>query len=284
MIARIRLHLELVAFAHTVFALPFALLGAVLAVRGLPPAPTLAWTVVAVVGARTAAMAVNRIADLRFDARNPRTSRRTLVRGAVAPREAGLLALGSAALFVGACAALGPGALALSGPTLAIALGYSWTKRITSWSHVVLGGALALAPLGGWIAARGLAAGYPWALSLGVLLWVAGFDVVYACQDEAFDRAAGLHSIPQRWGARRALLLARAFHLGALLAFAQVGLDQRLGPAYAAGLVLAAAALLVQHALAGGGDPSRVQSSFLATNGTVSLVLLASACGGLALG
>lgn len=276
--SRLREVAELVKISHTVFALPFALLGLVLGAGGWPPVATLAGVVTAVAALRVAAMANNRLVDRRIDAANPRTADRALPAGRLAAAEVLVLVLAGAGLFLGAAALLGPAPAALSPLALALALGYSWTKRFTASSHFVLGATLGLAPLGGWLAARGTAAGYPALLSVGVLLWVAGFDVVYACADERCDRAAGLHSLPAALGARRALAVARALHLAAFAAFACAGIEADLGTPWAIGLGVAGTALLVEHRLVRPGEYDRLPFAFLVLNGAVSLVLLVTGC------
>lgn len=273
---RFRLWLETIKVSHSVFALPFALMGAFLAAGGPPGWRVAGWTVVAAVAARTAAMTFNRLVDRRFDAANPRTSARALATGAIAPGEAWAVVGVSAAVFVAACAKLNPTTLRLAPVVLALTLGYSLAKRFTALSHLVLGAALALAPFGGWLAAGGALAGYPGVLSAAVLLWVAGFDVVYACLDDAFDRSAGLHSIPARLGRPAALRLARLFHLLAFAGFAWAGRRFGLGVPYAVGLLAAGAALAYEHAIVSPRDLSRLQVSFLTMNGLVSAVLFAA--------
>lgn len=273
---RFRLWLETIKVSHSVFALPFALMGAFLAADGPPGWRVAGWTVVAAVAARTAAMTFNRLADRRFDAANPRTAARALATGAIRPGEAWAVVAVAAAVFVAACAALNPLTLRLAPVVLALTLGYSLTKRFTALAHLVLGAALALAPLGGWVAAGGTLAGYPAVLSAAVLLWVAGFDVVYACLDDAFDRSAGLHSIPARLGRPAALRLARLFHVLAFAGFAWTGWRFGLGVPYAVGLVAAGAALAYEHAIVSPRDLSRLQVSFLTMNGLVSAVLFAA--------
>ena len=274
-VRRAGVYLEMVKFSHTVFALPFVLMGAFLAARGLPPPATLAWTVVAAVGARTCAMAFNRLVDRHFDALNPRTATRALVVGTAAPWEAAALVGAGGAAFVLACRALNPLAAWLSPLMLMLLLGYSLAKRVTSASHLVLGSALALAPFGGWIAVRGEAASYPVALSLAVLFWVAGFDTVYAALDEEVDRALGLHSLPARLGRAGALRCARLFHAIAFAGFVWMGIGLGLGWPYLVGMLVAGAALLTQH-LVLTPDLARIQRSFLAMNGVVSVVLFAA--------
>lgn len=277
MLERIRVYLELVKFQHTLFALPFALMGALLGAGGMPPSRVFAWVVVAMVGARTAAMAFNRLADRRFDAANPRTASRALPAGVARPAEAWAMVAAGGGLFLLACQRLGPWPLALSGPVLALAFGYSLTKRFTWASHLVLGTVLALAPFGGWLAASGTPAGYPWPLSAAVVLWVAGFDVIYACLDVDFDRRSGLHSLPARLGPRRALVLARVFHLLAFAGFLAAGIGAGLGTPYFAGLVLCGTALATQHLLVRPNDLSRVQLAFFTLNASISVTLFASA-------
>ena len=274
---RFKLWLETIKVSHSVFALPFALLGAFLAAGGPPGWRVLLWTVVAAVAARTAAMTFNRLVDRRLDAANPRTAQRALATGAIPAWEAWAVVAVSVAVFVLACASLNPLTLRVAPFVLAVTLGYSLTKRFTSLAHLVLGVALGLAPLGGWVATAGSLAGYPVPLSLAVVFWVAGFDVVYACLDEAYDRGAGLHSIPARLGRPAALILARVFHLLAFAGFAWTGWRFGLGLPYAIGLVIAGAALASEHVLVSPRDLSRIQVSFLTMNGVVSVVLFATA-------
>lgn len=273
---RFRLWLETIKVSHSVFALPFALMGAFLAADGAPGWRVAGWTVVAAVAVRTAAMTFNRLVDRRFDAANPRTAARALATGAIAPREAWAVVAVSVAVFVAACAMLNATTLRLAPFVLLLTLGYSLAKRFTALAHLVLGAALALAPLGGWAAAGGDLARYPAILSAAVLLWVAGFDMVYACLDDAFDRSAGLHSIPARLGRPAALRLARLFHLLAFAGFAWTGWRFGLGLPYAVGLVAAGVALAYQHAIVSPRDLSRLQVSFLTMNGLVSAVLFAA--------
>lgn len=274
--SRLRLWLETIKISHSVFALPFALMGAFLAAGGPPGWRVAGWTVVAAVAVRTAAMTFNRLADRRLDAANPRTAARALATGAIPAWEAWLVVAASSGVFVTACAALNPLTLRIAPAVLALTLGYSLTKRFTALAHLVLGAALALAPLGGWIATAGTLDGYPVALSLAVVFWVAGFDVVYACLDEAHDRKAGLHSIPARLGRLGALRLARAFHVAAFALFAWTGWQLGLGLPYVTGLALAGLALAYEHAIVRPDDLSKIQVSFLTMNGLVSAVLFAA--------
>jgi 4-hydroxybenzoate polyprenyltransferase len=270
--------LEMIKFKHTVFALPFALLGAFLAGRGVPPLRVFFWVLMAMIGARTAAMTFNRIADRRFDAANPRTKDRAIPAGAVSLRESWLLTASASALFFLACWMLNPLCLAIAPFALALTFFYSLTKRFTWLCHVVLGLALAISPLGGWAAAAGSLSGYPWALSLGVLFWVAGFDIIYASQDAEFDRQAGLHSMPAILGRKNAFRLAILFHILAFLLFALTGWLQSLNFVYHIGLLLTGAALFYQHLIVNPRDLSRIEMSFFSMNGFISLTLFIAAC------
>ncbi len=269
---KVPLFLESIKFSHSVFALPFALVSMLVAAGGMPGLWTLFWIVVAVVAARTAAMSFNRLADAYIDARNPRTAARPLVTGELGP---GLhqVALAAASLvFVFAAGMLNRTCLYLSPPVLAILLGYSLTKRFTSYSHYVLGLALGLAPLGAWIAVTESLALVPVLLSATVLLWVAGFDILYSCQDVEVDRREeGLHSMPKRLGVAGAMQLSRQSH-GAALVFlllfwwmAGLGFLSLLG-------VLGVGALLVrQHRLVSPTDLKRIDAAFFTSNGIISI-------------
>ena len=276
MLRKIKVLLEMIKFKHTVFALPFALMGAFLAGRGVPGPRVFLWVVVAMAGARTCAMGFNRIADRRFDALNPRTSGRALPAGEVTLTESWLMVILAGGLFFLACFMLNRMALLLAPVALALTLFYSLTKRFTWLCHVVLGLALAFSPLGGWVAVSGTFAGYPWPLSLGVLFWVAGFDTIYACLDADFDRGAGLKSMPVRFGRRAAFNLAVFFHVLAFLMFAATGYVVGLNLYYYAGIVLTGAALFYQHLVVNPGDLSRIQLSFFSLNGFIALTLFAA--------
>ncbi|MCB2218386.1 UbiA-like polyprenyltransferase [Desulfofustis glycolicus] len=265
--------LEMIKFKLTVFALPFAFTGAFLSARGLPALSVFFWIVVAMVGARTCAMGFNRIVDRRFDADNPRTAERALPAGQVRLLEAWLLVLGAGALFFFACWQLNPLTLQLALPALGLTLLYSLTKRFTAFCHLILGVALSMAPLGGWVAVSGSLAGYPWVLSLGVVFWVAGFDTVYACLDADFDRRIGLYSLPSRLGRRNAFRLAGVFHLLAFVLFAVTGWQQQLNAWYFVGLVVTAGALCYQHLIVSPSDLSRIHASFFSMNGLISIVI-----------
>jgi len=269
-------YLALVRFSHSIFALPFALQGAWMASGGVPPLSKLGWIVVCAVAARTAAMGFNRLVDRRLDARNPRTAGRELPAGKISPRGVGLLVAIACAAFVAAAFALNPLCGTLSFPVLFVLLGYSLVKRFSAAAHAVLGLSLALAPLGAWLAVRGALAGdlvaVLW-LAGGVLLWVAGFDLIYACQDVEFDRAARLHSVPARFGPALALRLSSALHVLALSCFAMQGLAAGLGWIFWMGVVAAAALLVWEHGLVAPDDLSRVDAAFFTANGWVGVGL-----------
>jgi len=267
---------RMVRFSHSLFALPFAVSGAALAgaIHGITLGQV-AWIVVAMVGARNAAMGFNRLADHAFDAKNPRTASRELPRGALGRGAVSSVTLALAAVFVFASFRLNALCGWLSFPALATIFGYSFTKRFTWTSHLILGLSLAMAPVGGWLAIAGSFSLAPWLLGAAVLFWVAGFDVVYACQDEAFDRGEGLHSIPARFGVRRALGIARGLHVLAFIFLVGVGGVLSLHPFYWAGLLVVLGLLVWQHALLHPDDLSRLGMAFFNANGILSVVYLA---------
>jgi 4-hydroxybenzoate polyprenyltransferase len=268
---------QMVKFSHSIFALPFALASAVLAAAGGGLAPrTLVLIVVAMVGARSAAMGFNRLADQRFDAANPRTAGRELPTGRLSRAEVWAFVFVSAAALGLASWQLGPLCLALSPVALLVIFGYSYTKRFTVFSHIVLGLALAIAPMGAWIAVRGRFELPPVVLGLAVLAWVAGFDVIYACQDVDFDRGAGLHSIPARLGVARALHVSRGLHVAAVVLIAALYPTQPLHPVYLLGVVLVAALLAYEHSLVREGDLSRIDAAFFTVNGWIGVLYLAT--------
>lgn len=274
MIARLRALLDMIKFEHTIFALPFALLSLVLASDGVPSPRTLFWVVVAMIGARSTAMAMNRIVDRRIDAENPRTRDRHLPAGRVRLAAAWVFALVMAGVFVFAASQLNRLAFALSPVALAVVWSYSWTKRFTWASHLWLGVALALAPIGAWIAVRGRLDLLPILLGLGVVFWVAGFDTIYACQDAEFDRRRGLFSLPARLGQRRALLVARGFHFFMLGTFALLGVVSGFGWLYVLGLVCAGTLVIAQHALVRGPDLHHIDVAFFNVNSMVGVLLM----------
>ncbi len=268
-----RATLAMVRFEHSVFALPFALLGALLAADGLPRSWQIFWIIVAMVAGRSAAMAFNRIVDLHYDAANPRTASRELPTGKLSVRFAGSFTLVSAALLVFAAYQLNPLAFKLSPAALAILLLYSYTKRFTALTHWALGFCLGMAPAAAWIAIRGTLDWQVLVLTAAVMLWVAGFDIIYACQDVDFDRQVGLHSLPKRLGIARALWTSRAMHLlmlALLLWLAQLTLA---GVLTYVGLAVVAALLTYEHALVKPSDLSRVNTAFFTVNGFISVLL-----------
>lgn len=273
----------LVRLSHSVFALPFALAALALACGGMPSLHLLGLVVAAVVFARTAGMAFNRLADAAFDARNPRTAARHLPSGRVSRYTAWGIVLLSCAAFVGVCARLNGLALALAPAALAVVLGYSLTKRFTRWSHFVLGMALGIAPLGAWVAARAtLAYSAPWLLACAVVFWVAGFDIVYATQDADFDRASGLHSLATALGVERALRLVPWLHGAMLAALATVGPVSGLGWAYYAGLISVLISILWETRLVARREDREIQAAFLRANALASFGYLGAVLLGLA--
>jgi 4-hydroxybenzoate polyprenyltransferase len=263
MIDRVRTYLSFVRFSHSVFALPFALTGALLASRQHPLTwSRIGWIVAAMVAARTAAMGFNRLVDARYDALNPRTAMRELPKGAMSRSEARIFVLVASVAFVFASWRLSPLCAILSPVALAIVFWYSMAKRYTSFTQAFLGLAMAVAPVGGWLAAGGGAGWEPWLLGTAIGLWVGGFDVLYACQDEAFDRAHGLRSIPVRFGIARSLTISRAMHAGAVGCMALLALAVPLGPVYLVGVALVAALLVYEQSLVSRDDLSQVKRAF----------------------
>jgi 4-hydroxybenzoate polyprenyltransferase len=271
LLGRIGLYGRMIKFSHSVFALPFAFSSAVLAAGSGISWRQGAWILVAMVGARSAAMGFNRLADQNLDARNPRTAGRELPRGVLSRGEVWLFVIASAATLVVAAAMLNPLCLVLSPVALLVIFGYSYTKRFTALSHLFLGLALALAPMGAWLAIRGRVEAPPVVLGLAVLFWVAGFDTIYACQDEAIDRAEGLHSLPARLGMRRALVLARLFHVVAVALLAGLYALVPMHPLYLGGVSAVAALLVYEHSLVRADDLSRIDAAFFTVNGWISL-------------
>jgi 4-hydroxybenzoate polyprenyltransferase len=275
---QLRTVLEMIKFEHTLFALPFAFLGMLLAAEGWPSWRVVGWVVVAMVGARSAAMGFNRLIDRRIDGENPRTATRALPAGLVTPRFVGLFVAASSALLLLAAWQLNPLALELAPLALAVLFGYSYTKRFTALSHLVLGLALGGAPLGAWVAVRGEVAAAPFVLVGVVLCWVAGFDVLYSLQDLDFDHRRGLHSLPVRLGERGALWASGGLHLVmlALLALLPSVYPPGLGIAYWLGVAGCAALLAYQHAVVRPGDLSRLDAAFFQANGLLAIWLFAA--------
>jgi 4-hydroxybenzoate polyprenyltransferase len=279
----LRVTLEMIKWEHSIFALPFALCGAMLAAGGLPTARQLAWIIVAMVAARSAAMAFNRLADASIDAANPRTSSRALPAGQLAPAFVATFVVISSVVFVVAAAELNRLALWLSPVALAVLLLYSYTKRFTRWSHLVLGFALGIAPSAAWIAVRGSLDPRILLLTAAVTFWVAGFDVLYACQDFDFDRSNGLHSIPRYLGVARALWVARAFHVIMLLLLAALLVAFGMGRVAIAGVAVVAVLLAYEHSLVSAGDLRKLNAAFFTMNGVISVVFFVFVAGDLLL-
>ncbi|MGA3210489.1 MAG: UbiA-like polyprenyltransferase [Terriglobales bacterium] len=266
--------LEMIKWQHSVFALPFALMGAMLAARGWPTAWQIGWIVVAMVAARSAAMAFNRLADIAYDAQNPRTQMRALPSGLLSKEFTAAFIVVSSLFFVFAAAQLNQACLYLSPVALAILLLYSYTKRFTRWSHLVLGFADAIPPAAAWIAVRGSLDWRILPLVGAVTFWVGGFDVLYACQDYDFDCQAGLHSLPRSFGIKNALLAAKGFHIVTIACLLATAVLFNLGLLAYAGVLIFAALLVYEHSLVSACDLSRLNAAFFTTNAVVSVVLL----------
>jgi 4-hydroxybenzoate polyprenyltransferase len=277
---RLRTYLSFVRFSHSVFALPFALTGALLAITSVPQTSReIAWRiifiVIAMVAARSAAMGFNRLADAEHDARNPRTAMRELPRGAMTRREAAAFVTVASVVFVLAAYMLGWTCFVLSPVALAIVFWYSLAKRFTSYTQLFLALAMAVAPVGGWLAAGGpLRAIEPWLLGAAIGAWVGGFDILYACQDLDFDRAAGLKSIPVRFGVRRSLLLSRVMHVIAVVCLGALAAVADLGRLYLVGVALVAVLLVYEQSLVSERDLSQVKRAF-DLNGYVGILYFA---------
>lgn len=262
----------MIKWEHSIFALPFALCGAMLAASGLPTVRQLLWIIVAMIAARSAAMAFNRLADASIDAANPRTSARALPAGHLSASFVITFVAVSCGIFVLAAAQLNRLALWLSPVALAVVLLYSYTKRFTRWSHLVLGFALGIAPAAAWIAVRGSLDARILLLTAAVTFWVAGFDILYACQDFQFDRDAGLHSIPRHLGISRSLWIARAFHAIMLLLLIALLPAFGLGKLALAGVIAVTVLLLYEHSLIKPDDLSKLNAAFFTMNGVISVV------------
>jgi 4-hydroxybenzoate polyprenyltransferase len=280
---RIRTILEMIKFEHSVFALPFALMGALLAARfshvagaagNWPTWRQIAWIIVAMVGARSAAMTMNRIIDLRYDRENPRTRSRALATGALTVQFAWIFTAAAAAVLAIAAWQLNPLALKLSPVALAVLFFYSYTKRFTSWSHLVLGFCLGMSPAAAWIAIAGSLDPRMLILCAAVTLWVGGFDVLYACQDIEYDKSVDLFSVPKRFGVAKALLIARAMHVLMIALLVWLAWSFLLPwPAWA-GIVVVAGLLAYEHSLVSANDLSRMNAAFFTVNGYISLLFL----------
>ena len=266
---------RMIKFSHSIFALPFALAGFALATRrqGFDP-EALLWVIVAMVGARSAAMGFNRWIDADIDAKNPRTAKREIPAGALSRPQVMAFTLLSSAVLVLAAWRLNPLCLKLSPLALAIVFGYSWTKRFTMLSHFVLGLSLAIAPVGAWLAVRGQFELTPIPIGIAVLFWVGGFDILYSCQDVDFDRRESLHSIPARLGVPLSLMLARLAHVLAIASLALVAMVEPLHWVYFLGLTLIAGLFMYEHSLVRADDLSKIDAAFFTVNGWIGVLYL----------
>jgi 4-hydroxybenzoate polyprenyltransferase len=274
LLGKLRVTGEMIKFEHSVFALPFALLGALLAARGWPTAHQLFWIVVAMIGARSAAMSFNRLIDRKIDADNPRTANRALPAGTLSVSFVTLFATASSTVLVIAAYQLNTLAFQLSPLALAVLFAYSYTKRFTVLSHIVLGFCLGMAPAAAWIAVRGSLDPSILLLTGAVTLWTAGFDILYACQDVEYDRRIGLHSVPQRWGVARALKVSAGLHCVMVLLLLWLAWAAALGWLSLLGLGITAGLLIYEHQLVRPGDLSRLNAAFFNTNGWIGVLLL----------
>src|SRR5579859_101720 len=272
MFSNIKTTLEMIKWEHSVFALPFAMCGAMLAAGGMPSFAQLGWIVLCMVSARSAAMAFNRLADAQIDAANPRTATRAIPAGSLSQKFVALFVMASCGVFVLAAGQLNRLALALSPVALGVVLLYSFTKRFTRWSHLVLGLALGVAPAAAWIAVRGSLDPRILVLTAAVTFWVGGFDVLYACQDIDFDRANRLNSIPQSFGVPNSLILARVLHIMMLALLVVLVLSFGLGKIAMAGLVVVACLLAYEHSLVSKDDLSKLNAAFFTMNGVIAVV------------
>jgi 4-hydroxybenzoate polyprenyltransferase len=264
----------MIKWEHSVLTLPFGLTGAVLAARGIPAAGKLLWIAVALVAARSAAMAFNRLADHSIDAANPRTKMRALPAGHLSRGFVLLFVIVSSAVFAGAAWQLNALAFYLCPVALAVILVYSYTKRFTRWSHLVLGLAMGIAPAGGWVAVRGTLDPQVLLLTAAVIFWGGGFDVLYACQDYDFDCASGLHSVPRYFGIARSLWIARVFHVITLVLLGILVFTLHLGPLAVAGVLVVALLLAYEHSLVSATDLSKLNAAFFTMNGIISMIFL----------
>jgi 4-hydroxybenzoate polyprenyltransferase len=276
----VRHFLDAIKFEHTVFALPFAYVAMVLAANGWPDVRIVGWVTLAMVSGRTLAMAVNRLADRWFDARNPRTRGRHLPAGLLTPAQVKVAAAAAGTMFLLSASMLNPLCLALSPLAIVFLVGYSYTKRFTWLSHWILGFTDGIAAAGGWIAVRGGFDPPVFVLWFGLTMWIAGFDLIYACQDVEFDRAEALHSVPARFGVAAALRVAQVCHGLTVVAFSALGALMGLGYLYWAGVALVAGLLVYEHSLVSPDDLSRLDVAFFNVNGYIAVILFAAVLGG----
>ena len=274
MIRKLRIILEMIKFEHTIFALPFAMISMLVAANGLPKWDTFVWIIVAMVGARSAAMTFNRIADAKIDESNPRTASRAIPKGLVSIKAAWAFVITSVGVFVVAAYMINTLAFALCPIALVVLLSYSYSKRFTSLSHLWLGLSLGIAPVGAWIAVTGQFDAAPILLSAAVMLWTAGFDIIYSLQDLEHDRNSALFSLPARLGALQALTISRLFHAGMVVLLIGFGLLANLGKIYYIGAALVAVFLIYEQSMVSKKDYSRVNTAFFTLNGCVSVGLL----------
>lgn len=274
MFSKIKILFEDIKFSHTVFALPFAFMSAFIASEGLPSINKIIWILLAMVGARSASMAYNRIVDAKYDALNPRTKNRALPSGKISQRYYLFFLLSSAVLFIFSAYQLNRLAFLLSPVALGIIFFYSWTKRFTVYSHFFLGLALSLAPIGAWIAIREEITIIPLLLGSAVIFWLAGFDIIYACQDIKFDKQAGLFSIPQKFGIKKALKLSSIFHLIMVFFLMLLLLQKQLGWVYLSGIIIVSALLIYEHSIVKHDDISKINVAFFNINGQISILLM----------
>ena len=275
-VAKIGVFLEMIKFPHTVFALPFALASAILAVGGLPAFEKIFWIILAMVGARTAAMGLNRLIDAEIDARNPRTARRAIPAGLIGKGTVFLFVIFSLGLLLLSAARLNPLCLKLSPVAIFLLVSYSYCKRFTALSHIVLGMCLSSAPIGAWLAVRGDIEATPVILAVATLFWTAGFDILYALQDLEFDRATGLHSVPVLLGTKGALIIAKFFHAIMLFSLTLLFFTANLGIFFIIGLALISGMILYEHMLLKDGDLSKLDTAFFNMNGYISVTMLIS--------
>jgi len=271
---KIKTYLELVTFSHTVFALPFALLSMLTAADGIPPIRTLFWIIIAMISARTSAMAFNRLVDAEIDAANPRTKDRHIPRGKVSKPEVILLILGFSAIFIFSAYSLNRLCFILSPFALLIILSYSYSKRFTSFNHIWLGLSLAIAPVGAWIGVTGELNSPAITLGIAVLFWVAGFDIIYSIQDYDFDKREGLHSIVVKLGVRKALKTSQFLHVLTLVVLLLFSLQTGRGIVFYVSLLIIASLLFYEHSLVQSDDPSTINTAFFTVNGMISVLLL----------
>lgn len=273
LLGKLRAYADNVALSHSIFALPFAAIAFILAADGQPSANAVFWIIAAMVSARSAALALNNLIDLKYDRQHPRFRQRPMVTGAIGTREAAAFIAVCVAAFLWSTSHLQPVCLWLAPFVLLLFVVYPYLKRVTWACHLFLGITVGLAPLATWVALRGDLAVPPLALAVAVSAWIAGFDVVYGCLDVAFDRQAGLHSIPQAFGVKRALAVARLLHLASVACFVAFGLLADLGPLYYGGTVAAAGVLCYQHSIVRPGDLSQISQRYFMRNGLVGLSL-----------